>query len=612
MEARGEMISAKILEEIDEAWRRGTLSREARAHLQRWAQGEEYADHHEEISRLVGSRAWEELNDAFGEVIPFGTGGRRGPMGVGPNRINDRTIGESAQGLASSLLRSSPRRPPSDPLSVVIAFDTRNGSRHFAQKTASVLAGNGVRALLFDSPRSTPELSFAVRRLRAAAGVVISASHNPPTDNGFKAYWSDGGQVVYPHDRDIIEEVMRVGTLRAMAEAEARSAGLWRDIGEEVDRAYISYVSGLCLNEARRISAVFTPLHGTGTRSVWPVLQEAGFRKLFQVERQWAPDGDFPGVPGKIANPEVPAALQVAQSAADEMGADLVLASDPDADRLGASVRSGSDWVFLNGNQIGSLLVDHVVDHLARKGTLQAGGVVYKTLVTTDLVDRICAGRGIEVRGNLLVGFKYIAESIRNLPDPGLFVFGTEESHGYLRGPEVRDKDAAQAAVLLCERAAMARARGRSLIDDLEDLYRRHGYFREITHGVTFSSGAGRGLEVMRGLMASLRSDLPKRLGEERVVRVIDRSEGAVRDPESGKVTGEVEGTRGDVLVFDLSGDGTDRVSIRPSGTEPKIKVYVQVHGKPYSTDLRQRVDARAQALAAAMESLARQRTGEL
>jgi len=227
-------------------------------------------------------------------------------------------------------------------------------------------------------------------------------------------------------------------------------------------------------------------------------------------------------------------------------------------------------------------------------------------------VDRICAGRGIEVRGNLLVGFKYIAESIRNLPDPGLFVFGTEESHGYLRGPEVRDKDAAQAAVLLCERAAMARARGRSLIDDLEDLYRRHGYFREITHGVTFSSGAGRGLEVMRGLMASLRSDLPKRLGEERVVRVIDRSEGAVRDPESGKVTGEVEGTRGDVLVFDLSGDGTDRVSIRPSGTEPKIKVYVQVHGKPYSTDLRQRVDARAQALAAAMESLARQRTGEL
>lgn len=607
------MTDGRTLEELERAFAAGKISPEAHKHLMRWTGGAAYADSHAEIARLVAAGEWAELNDAFGEVLVFGTGGRRGPMGAGPNRINARTIGESAQGLATCLLETagSGRK-----LSAVIAFDTRHGSDTFAMQVACILAGNGIRAHLFEGPRSTPELSFAVRHLKADAGVVISASHNPPSDNGFKAYWSDGGQVVAPNDADIIRHVVATEELRTIPEAEARAAGLLTTAGSEVDDAYTRYTAGLCLGSDRDVTVVFTPLHGTGTTSVWPALEKAGFTRVHRVETQWAPDGSFPGVPDHSPNPENPSALDAGRVLAQEVGADLVIASDPDADRLGVVVMNGDGPTFLYGNQIGVLLLDHVIESLAARGGIPAGSIVYKTLVTTDLIDRICARHGVRVVGDLLVGFKYIAEAILGLPDPGVFLFGTEESHGYLRGPEVRDKDAAQAAVLLCERAAAAKTSGRTLVDDLEAIYRRYGYFREITRSMRFGSadGGGRGIETMRGLMESMRSEPPARLADESVLTVIDRSNGRVTDARSGRATGEIGGARGNVLVFTLSEDGSDRVTIRPSGTEPKVKVYIQVHA-PNETALeeaRRSCDARAEALASAIQTLARERTGTL
>ncbi len=612
-----------LLPAIDAALRDGKLNAEAHRYLKKWATGAAYAGFHAEIARLSEAGSWNELAESFGEVLPFGTGGRRGPMGVGPNRINTRTIGESAQGLATYLLKSlaetggaaADKRP-----SVVIAFDTRNGSLEFARQVAGIFAGNGIAARLFDGPRSTPELSFAVRHLSADAGVVISASHNPPGDNGFKAYWSDGGQVVPPHDRRIIDEVVRVEAFHEKPAAAARAEGLLGDVGAAVDEAYASYTAGLAPGRERDLSIVFTPLHGTGTTSVWPSLLRAGFEKLRAVEEQWAPDGDFPGVPGRSPNPENPAALEAGTALARRHGADLVLASDPDADRLGVVVFHGGEPVFLNGNQIGILLLEHVVESLAARGGIPSGAVVYKTLVTTDLIDRICGRRNIALDGDLLVGFKYIAEKIRALPDPDLFLFGTEESHGYLRGAAVRDKDAAQAAVILCDRAAAAKARGRTLVDDLDVIYRREGYYRELSKGMVFGGpdGGGRGIETMRALMASLRKDPPRAIGSEAVVSVVDRENASIRDPRTGEQTGTVEGAQGNVLVFRLAST-PDRVTIRPSGTEPKVKIYVQVHaapegapgGMPLET-ARRVVDARAAGLAAALESLARERTARL
>ena len=445
-----------------------------------------------------------------------------------------------------------------------------------------------------------------MRHTHSDAGIVISASHNPPADNGFKAYWADGGQVVPPHDGSIIEEVVKVAGLTRMPEAEAKAAGLLEIIGPEIDDVYARYTAGLCLTEHRDLSIVFSPLHGTGTTSVWPALKTAGFTKLFPVDEQWSADGNFPGVPNQSPNPEIPAAMEAGKALAARVGADLVIASDPDADRLGVVVCARGATTFLNGNQIGILLVDHIVETLAAKGGIPPGAVVYKTLVTTDLIDRICGEHGVAVSGDLLVGFKYVAEAIQSLADPNTFLFGTEESHGYLRGPAVRDKDAAQAAVLLCERAAAARSIGRSLLDDLDSIYRRYGYFREVTRGVTFNETGG--IHKMREVMQGLRSNPPKELGGERIAAVIDRQLATRTDPATGRQSADVTGARGNVLVFLLSEDGTDRVTIRPSGTEPKIKVYVQVHQDDASNleAARRAVDGRASALMAGIETLAR------
>lgn len=605
------MSDDPVLGPIDDATRAGLIESGAAKTLRTWYSGAAYASQREAIAALVARGAWEEIQDAFGSVIPFGTGGRRGPMGPGPNRINERTIGESAQGLARYVLESRQRAGSGSTKAgrVLIAYDTRHNSRSFAEVAASVIAANGLEALLFAGPRSTPELSFAVRHLGADAGIVISASHNPPGDNGFKAYWSDGGQVVPPHDTAIIDEVVKSGDPARMALEEAATRGLYRVIGEEVDRAYVAYAAGLVFGQAKGIEIVLTPLHGTGTTSVAPALTAAGFDHVTRVGSQWDPDPDFSGVPDRSPNPENPAALEAGVREAERAGADVVLGSDPDADRLGAMVRRRGEWVFLTGNQIGVLLFDHIARSLAASGKVPKNAALLKTCVTSDLLDRIAEKHGIAVHGDYLVGFKYIAEAIQAMPDPGAFVFGIEESHGYLRGPLVRDKDAAQAAVLLAERAAQLKEEGRTLRDELESIWSRYGYHVELTRSIALQGTGGGALAAK--MMEALRADPPRELGGERIVAVADRKTGEIVDPATRKPVGKTRGTPGNLLVFHLKEAGAERISIRPSGTEPKIKMYVQLRGEgsaaQSATDkARAATDARAARLSAALEERTR------
>lgn len=603
------MTREDLLRAVEAARASGKLGTTAIANLAKWASEEGFASQWDAIGSLLAARDYDEIADAFGAVIPFGTGGRRGAMGPGPNRINERTIGESAQGLSRYLLASREAGATAGAAlsapSVVIAYDTRHNSRHFAQYAASIVAGNGIKALLFDGPRSTPELSFAVRRLEANAGIVISASHNPPSDNGFKAYWSDGGQVVPPHDRAIIEGVSRATELVRLDLGQAARKGLYAEIGREVDTAYIEYCAGLALEGACAVRIVYTPLHGTGTSSVAPALAAAGFHDVFNVESQWGPDPDFSGVTDRSPNPENPPALDAALRHAQAIGADLVLASDPDADRLGAAVKHGGTWQFLTGNRIGVLIFDHVVRSLAATGRIPRGAVLLKTCVTSDLFDRIAETHGVAVQGDYLVGFKYIAEAIGKMADPSHFVFGTEESHGYLRGPAVRDKDAAQAAVLLAELAALLKTEGKTLIDALGRIWARYGYHAELTRSIALKGTGGAGLA--KTMMDSLRSAPPAEIAGEPVIAVVDRRTGKITDPRSGRETGASSEIAGDLLVFHMKPGGTERISIRPSGTEPKVKVYVQIHGAGSGEPgaIRAATDARAERLAAALARLA-------
>ena len=544
--------------------------------LSQWLIEPEFADFVPEIQLLIENEDIDELEDAFRTHIEFGTGGIRGKMGPGPNRINLRTIGEAAQGLAQYILKSG-IEDTSDK-GVVIAYDTRNNSDVFARETASVIAGNGIVARLFDGPRATPHLSFALRQTGAVAGVVISASHNPPSDNGFKAYWIDGGQVVPPHDKNIIAEVGAVKRLNSVDYEEGVERGLIEVLDAKLDALYVESLADLSLCDARDISVVYTPLHGVGATSVVPALRKLGYSPHL-VEAQDVPDGNFPTVAGGVANPEDPGALSLSVEDAKRIRADIVLASDPDADRLGCALphpQKGWDAapedLAINGNQIGAILCYYILTSLKEQNKLPDRGVVCKTIVTTDLISLIARDFGLIPVDNLLVGFKYIGDVINNLSEDQSFVFGTEESHGYLFTDFVRDKDAAVAAVLLAECAAQLKRQGRTLRDYLDDIYRAFGYFCEVQKS-TYREGA-RGNEEIAQIMNGLRQNPPAAIGGYRVVEVIDRQTNTVHNLQTGN-TRTIEGSTGNVLAFTLTKEGHTRVTARPSGTEPKIKYYV-------------------------------------
>jgi phosphomannomutase len=585
--------SSARLAALEAALAAGRITAHSARTMRDWLTLPRYADFAAELAARIDRAAadpaaWKELDDVYWTVIPFGTGGRRGMMfPVGSNAINDRTIGESAQGLADYVRGMLP--PGTEP-SCAIAYDTRHRSEHFARLCAEVLLAAGFRIFFLRGFRSTPELSFAVRHTGSTCGIMVTASHNPPSDNAVKVYWAGGVQVLPPHDKGIIARVMDCDEVRRSSFEAGVAAGRVRFVEEEVDPAFVAAVLEQSRPGPRGISILYTPLHGVGASAVVPVLRGAGFTRLRLYAPQESPDGDFPNVPGHVANPENPAVLAGAIAEARDRGDDLVLASDPDCDRLGAAApTAGGEWRCLTGNQIGALLTDGVLTGRRESGALAPTDTVITTLVTTGLVRRIAEAAGVTPIDTLQVGFKWIGQAIDET-GPERFVFGCEESHGYLAGTHVRDKDASVAALLLSELAAALAARGRTLHDRLDELFSAHGCHLERQVAVTLPGAAG--MDRMREIMAALRASPPRELGGQAVVRIRDYSTLTTTPPGGPAVP--FAGAKGDLVMFDLAGvadAGTGEpgrfpplsncLAARPSGTEPKIKFYLFAASPP-------------------------------
>lgn len=565
------------LEILQKAQKENKISKKSFLKIKHWLRHKEYKEFQKEVLNLILKRKWGELEEGFGDVLEFGTGGIRGMMGIGPNRINFRTIGEAAQGLANYLWRFSKKIKKGK--GVVIAYDTRHKSKDFACYSAKVFCGNGIKTFLFENFRSTPELSFAVRYLSAQAGVMISASHNPPTDNGFKVYWADGGQIIPPHDQEIINEVKRVEKIKTLDLDTARTRGLLIDLGKEIDEAYISYTIKISQVKNRSAKIVFTPLCGTGSTSVLPVLKKLGF-EIIEVSEQMKPDGSFTNVKNHIPNPEFPGIFDRAEKKGDEVGADLILASDPDADRIGLAFfdKKEKKWQTLSGNQIGVVLLYFLLSELQKKNLLSPRKLVVKTFVTTDLITKIAESFGLRVISDLLVGFKYIANVIEKEEFQDNFVFGVEESHGFLALPEVRDKDAAQAAILAAELCSQLKEKGQTIKDFLDLIYKKYGYYKELLYNMELRGTEGK--KKIAEIMKNLRENPPREIGRFSVLKIIDRMTGEVRDRKTGEKVGEVSGFKGDMITFVLSEDSQTKLTVRPSGTEPKAKIYAAHWGK--------------------------------
>ena len=566
---------------VTEAVTVGRLTSEAGQNVARWLSEPQYASYRSPLLELVESDNVDELSRLFWERIPFGTGGRRGPMSdFGSATINDRTIAESAHGLAVYVLKCREPLPGSraetEPRAVV-AFDSRHRSLEFARRTASVLAAHGFRVEFFLQPRSTPELSFAVRYLRCDTGVMISASHNPPSDNGFKAYWSTGGQILPPHDAGIIECVDAATEIPSLEFDAAVASGRISFVGEAVDTAYVEAVCKLGLSPEREVTALYTPLHGVGETSVYRVVQQAGFDGVSIFEPQRSQDGSFPNVPDHLPNPERFAVFGPAIDEAKRLGVDLILASDPDADRMAVAVRDTTgEFVCLTGNQLGALLTDHVLGKRAAAGTITPDHYIIETLVTTPLIAAIGTTYAVQVIRDVLVGFKYIAGEI-DARRADHFVFAAEESIGFMAGDYCRDKDAAVGALFALELAAELKRQGLTLLDRLNTLYSQYGYFLEETLSTMCPGPTGQA-RIQR-IMAAFRRQPPSVLGGCVWESVRDFRQHEVRSLPSNRVVEQLPAPSGDLLIFRGRCRGCSVVvAMRPSGTEPKIKFYYFIH----------------------------------
>ncbi len=514
-----------------------------------------------------------ELIESFYKDLEFGTGGLRGIMGAGSNRMNIYTVGMATQGLSNYLLKQFAGRPS---IHVAIAHDSRNNSRLFAETAAKIFIANGIGAYLFDSLRPTPELSFAIRHLGCQSGIVITASHNPKEYNGYKAYWEDGGQVIAPHDKEIINEVKKITSFDQVKFNGDPSK--IKIIGPEVDDAYIKLIAGLSLNPEiikanQDIKIVYTPIHGSGVKLVPMALKRMGFTNIYGVPEQNITDGNFPTVISP--NPEEPAALTLALKKADEVGAELVMASDPDADRVGIAVRDHSGKLtLLNGNQTASILFYYLISQWAAKGKLKGKEYIVKTIVTTELLTEIADKFGVE-HYDVLTGFKYIADIIKEKEGKMTFIVGGEESYGYLAGDFVRDKDAVMACSLIAEAAAWAKSRGKNLYDVLLDIYREFSFYKESLISVVRKGKSG--AEEIRKMMEDLRDNPPETINGSEVMMVHDFEKQKSYDNLS-HLRYDITLPKSNVLQFLLK-DGS-KISVRPSGTEPKIKFYFSVRHK--------------------------------
>ncbi|MEG1663725.1 MAG: phospho-sugar mutase [Mucinivorans sp.] len=533
---------------------------------QKWLTPSFDKDTQNEVKNLIENNPVE-LTESFYRSLEFGTGGLRGIMGVGTNRMNVYTVGMATQGLANYLKVCY----PSQAIKVAVACDPRNNSDLFAQTTANVFAANGFTVYLFDSLRPTPELSFTIRHLGCQSGVVVTASHNPKEYNGYKAYWKDGAQVIAPHDKNIIEQVNLVLD-PTMVRFEGGS-GKIITIGEDVDSVYLDMIERLSLSKEavakhNQMKIVYTPIHGTGVRLVPAALKRYGFTNIISVPEQNINDGNFPTV--LSPNPEEPAALKMAVEMANQTGADLVMATDPDADRQAIAVRNDSgELVLLNGNQSASLLTYYLCRRWSELGKIHGREFVVKTVVTTELIKRIAASFGVECF-DVLTGFKFIADVIAKNEGVKQFIGGGEESYGYLVGDAVRDKDAVASLCMAAECAAWAKENGKSLWQLLMELYVEYGFFKEGMVSITKKGKEGG--EQIKQMMVDLRANSPKSICGSLVVQVRDYLSQTISCDGQSKPTGL---PKSDVLQF-VTSDSTI-VSVRPSGTEPKIKFYFGV-----------------------------------
>ncbi|MEZ6149039.1 MAG: phospho-sugar mutase [Pirellulaceae bacterium] len=550
----------------------GHLTSAALENLTVWLTESRYSRYQPSIVAHIAEGKWQKLDDVFWTVIPFGTGGRRGRMyEFGSNAINERTIGESAQGLASYILEQP--RAAEGKLSCAIAYDTRHRSREFAELCARVMVANGFEVVFLDDYRATPQLSFAVRYKKCDCGIMVTASHNPPSDNAVKVYWSTGGQVLPPHDKAIIERVMNVDEIKLVDFAGALSAGQVKICTKEVDQAYFAEVNKFAWPGPRDAKIVYSPLHGVGTFAVMPVLEQAGFHDCEVYGPHAEPSGDFPNVPGHVSNPENPAVFDAIIERAQAIGADVILATDPDCDRLGVAAprttNSSGTWGTISGNQIGVLLTDFACARMKQLGQLSDKSYVIKTLVTSDLIRRVCESYGVRCEGNLHVGFKWIA-GVMDAVGPDDFVFGTEESHGYLIGQYARDKDAAVACLLMAMLVAQLKSEGKTLHQRLAELQQQYGCHQEALVNVQMEGSEG--MTLMSRLMAAFRSDPPRELAGIQVAAVRDYKALTTRLPDGS--TRKLDALPADMVMLDLALDG-NYFAVRPSGTEPKVKFYM-------------------------------------
>lgn len=507
----------------------------------------------------------EELVESFYKELDFGTGGMRGIMGVGTNRINKYTLGQATQGLSNYLKGHY----GDTPIQVAIAFDSRNNSKSLAQNVAEVFAGNGIKVFLFEDLRPTPELSFTIRHLGCQAGIVLTASHNPKEYNGYKVYWNDGGQLVPPHDKAIIEQVRKVSLDDIKF---ASSSELIETIGAEIDNAYLEKVKAESINNAGKddLKIVFTALHGTSIVLMEKALRNVGFKNISLVEAQSEPNGDFPTV--KSPNPEEAEALKLAVEQAEAEGADIVIGCDPDTDRVGIAVRDlNGKMILLNGNQTGAVLFDYMLSNLQSSGKLPANAFTAITIVTSSLMEKISASYGVETL-HCLTGFKWIADLIRVNEGDKKFIVGGEESYGYMVGDFVRDKDAIAAAVMIAEAAAYAKSKGKSYYEQLLDIHKRFGFYKE--HLIPLVKKGKAGAEEIENMMTTLRNNPPKELAGMKVVELRDYQAQTIQNFETGETrsTGMPASN-----VIQLVNENGDIATARPSGTEPKIKFYFSV-----------------------------------
>lgn len=524
----------------------------------------------------------QELTEAFYKDLEFGTGGLRGIMGVGSNRMNKYTVGAATQGFANYLKMNF---PDIGQIKVAIAYDSRNNSRYFAEVTADVFSANGIKVYLFDDLRPTPELSFAIRHFHCQGGIVITASHNPKEYNGYKAYWDDGGQLISPHDKNVISEVQKITDI---AEVKFnRKADLIEIIGEEVDKIYLEHIKSLSLSpeiirKQKDLKIVYTPIHGTGAKLVPEALKDFGFENIHVVKEQAVADGNFPTVISP--NPEEPAALEMALNLADEVQADMVMATDPDSDRVGIAVRKDGKMVLLNGNQAATLLIYYLLEKWHEKGKLTGKEYIVKTIVTTELLFDMADKYKVE-HFDVLTGFKYIVDIIKKLEGEKQFIGGGEESYGYLVGDFVRDKDAVISCAMLAEVAAWTNDKGIGMFDLLKQIYLEFGFYKEKLISIVRKGKAG--AEEIQKMMDDFREKTPVRLNGSKVVLVKDYLTGKEKNLKTGEEK-EILLPRSNVLQL-FTEDGS-KISVRPSGTEPKIKFYFGVRSDLNSVDDFERV----------------------